>query len=188
MRLLKNFQMNVYEQAIGSSTVVEDVVSGLAIFQNGSWNVLYFFHRAWDFTSFQTNKQACSWLLLFLWQKAGNSWFRGREFKCSQQRHCAEWPVSALSQSSHHRAAHIVSEMMDQDWGTWGICASVVNLHLGAHVTSFLFLQNYLPHTQPREVSCTEQLRSKSAGTWRWATRVADSLPHTDEGMSGWSI
>lgn len=46
MRQLINFQMNVYEQAIQSSTVVEDVVSGLAIFQNGSRNVLYFFHRA----------------------------------------------------------------------------------------------------------------------------------------------
>lgn len=44
--------MNVYEQAILPSTVVEDVVSGFANLQDGSRNVLYFPHRVYDFISF----------------------------------------------------------------------------------------------------------------------------------------
>lgn len=43
--------MNVYEQAILPSPVVEDGVSGLAILLDGSRNVLYFSHRVYDFIS-----------------------------------------------------------------------------------------------------------------------------------------
>lgn len=119
--------------------MVEDMVSGLAILQDGRRNALYFSHRAWDFLPpLKLTNQPVLGCCYFSDRRQETPGSETGSLN-AYRKHCAEWLICVCSQSKLVGAC--THTKLGDGHGMWNL----ENLYLhskSTHGTSFLFLQN----------------------------------------------